>query len=286
MKTCSPNRDHFPLSIVDVSSLKDAGQFFSGLKSPVIIYSGKRSFLVSDFPIALTSQKCEVKNHSKNIDREDEFVKENMFWSVRLNGESVGPLADKRGMIYIHRLLSNPNREYTYHELLGAIAGIQDESSIDASQYAEESESRVGSITTTIGSSVETGDERMRESIRKQIRTLYAHKNKYDEEKSRLSDVPNPDIKKIEKLEKSIAEKEKEIKEVEKYATKYSYGRKIIDKNEKNLRNQIQTAIDRSVKMIAQYNIELAKHLKNNIKRTNGKVEYRPPGETVWITSK
>ena len=285
-------KSHLSLPIIEVSSLKDVIKFFNGLTSPVIMYADKRSFLVSDFSIALTPKKGELKNLSKKINRGDvfgnanEFVNEKMFWTLRFNGENIGPLEQKRGMLYIHRLLSNPNQEYTYNELRGVIAGTKDESSINPSHFAEGSESRVGRIVTSIGGSIEIGDKKMRESICKNIRTLNEHKSNAEEEISRLSDDLNPDVRKIKKLEKTIDEKKKKIKELEKDAITYSFGRKILDKNEKNLRNQIQTAIDRSVKMIAQYNIELAKHLKNNIKRTNGKVEYRPPGESVWITTK
>ncbi|HLP80961.1 MAG TPA: hypothetical protein VK141_03070, partial [Nitrosomonas sp.] len=79
--------------------------------------------------------------------------------------------------------------------------------------------------------------------------------------------------------------KENEIKDLQKYERKYSFGgEKIMDVEEKNLRNRTQTAINRCIQSIEMSNPQLGSHLAKHISRFNGTVVYYPPVDVIWET--
>jgi len=220
----------------------------------------------------------------EDVRNSNEFIPKGMAWKIRFNGEDVGGLIGG-GMVYIHKLLSHPYEQFNYHELRGANSGAQNESSIDKSLYVSGSEDQIGTINRTVGKSVEVGDEKTKIFIERILKRLWEKKKTLEKKKAELIEDADMDVPAITKLENDIDKIEMEIQNTLKFMPQYRSGNKIKDKNEKDLHSAVQMAIDRSIKVIAQFNPGLAKHLKKNIKRENGTIEYRPAPGGQWVTT-
>jgi len=285
---------HCPIPVIDISrSGLNVEKITGGMTGPVVIHDGNRAVLVSYYPIELVAgampAECEVVNLTAEIGcrNMNQFIATGDYWAIRFNGIDLAPLKHEKGMIYIHRLLSNPFTTFTYHELRGPVSGTQEQTSVDMSNYWDESDDQIGSITRTPGTSVDATDQKMRDAIQKELKKLLTQREKCEDEFSRLSENLDPDTIKIEGIKILLDKNEKEIADLEKYVRKNSFGRKkIMDANEKNLRNKIQTAIKRCIESIATFCPELGVHLGKRITRHHGVVEYRPTVGVSWVTTR